>query len=61
MLRGKGDATPAAWVFAGAWGAPLLACLASLDAIFSGPLSQQWAGWRGRAALGIAALGSARA
>jgi len=51
LLRGKGQAAPAIWVFIGAWGVPLLAAGLSLDAIFAGPATRAFARLRLRAKL----------
>jgi lipopolysaccharide export system permease protein len=48
MLRGKGGATAPLWSMIGAWGGPLAAGLASLDAIFAGPMSRALAQLRAR-------------
>jgi lipopolysaccharide export system permease protein len=48
MLRGKGGAGPPLWTLIGAWGGPLAAGAASLDLIFTGPLSRGLARLRAR-------------
>jgi lipopolysaccharide export system permease protein len=40
LLRGKAGASPPAWVPFSLWAIPLLACAASLDAIFAGPIAR---------------------
>ena len=54
MLRGKGDAAPAIWVYLAAWGAPLAVAGLSCDAIFHGPVTRAAASLRGRAAHALA-------
>jgi lipopolysaccharide export system permease protein len=40
LMRGKGGALPPLWVPFSVWAIPLVACAASLDTIFGGPLSR---------------------
>jgi len=40
LMRGKAGAAPPLWVPVSAWAIPLLACAASLDSIFAGPLAR---------------------
>ena len=40
LMRGKGGAAPPVWVPISMWAIPLVACAASLDAIFDGPLKR---------------------
>jgi lipopolysaccharide export system permease protein len=48
MLRGKGGGAAPLWTLIGAWGGPLAAGAASLDLIFTGPLSRGLARLRAR-------------
>jgi lipopolysaccharide export system permease protein len=40
LMRGKGGASPPLWVPFSVWAIPFVACAASLDAIFGGPLAR---------------------
>jgi lipopolysaccharide export system permease protein len=40
LMRGKGGALPPLWVPFSVWAIPLVACVASLDSIFGGPLTR---------------------
>jgi lipopolysaccharide export system permease protein len=53
LMRGKGGALPPLWVPFSVWAIPLVACAASLDTIFGGPLS------RGLQMVRLAAAGGA--
>jgi len=40
LMRGKAGALPPLWVPFSVWAIPLVACAASLDTIFGGPLAR---------------------